>query len=135
MLLKNIHSYNEIYIACGATDLRKAVDGLANIVRQDFQMDPFGNYLFLFCNRARNRLKGLTWDKNGFCLYYKRLDGDGAKFNWPNDTEAVRDIKIPQLRLLLDGFSVDPGCMAEQRFARNATRPPKGFGTVSARDF
>jgi len=120
VLLKDIHSYNRIYIACGPTDLRKSVDGLANIVRQDFKMDPFDNYLFLFCNRARNRLKGLMWDKNGFCLYYKRLDGEGAKFRWPNDSEAVRDIKVQQLKLLIDGFSVDP---------------PKGFGEVSARDF
>ena len=94
MLLKNITDYNGIYLACGITDLRKSVDGLANIAKHDFEMDPFGNYLFLFCNRARNRLKGLTWDKNGFCLYYKRLDGEGAKFRWPNDSETARNIKI-----------------------------------------
>jgi len=120
MLLRDIHEYSGIYLACGPTDLRKSVDGLANIVRHNFQMDPFGNYIFLFCNRARNRLKGLTWDKNGFCLYYKRLDGEGARFRWLNEPESVRDIKVEQLRLLLDGFSVDP---------------PKGFGEVSARDF
>jgi len=120
MLLRDIHEYSGIFLACGVTDLRKSVDGLANIVRHDFQMDPFGNYLFLFCNRARNRLKGLMWEKNGFCLFYKRLDGEGARFRWPNDSEGARDIKISQLRLLLDGFSVDP---------------PKGFGEVSARDF
>jgi len=120
MLLKDIQGYSGIFLACGATDLRKSVDGLANIVRHDFQMDPFENYLFLFCNRARNRLKGLTWDKNGFCMYYKRLDGMGARFRWLNEPAGARDIKVEQLKLLLDGFSVDP---------------PKGFGEVSARDF
>ena len=120
MLLKDINNYSGIILAVGCTDLRKSVDGLANIVKQDFQMDPFGNYLFLFCNRARTRLKGLTWDKNGYCIYYKRLDGAGARFCWPNEPEAVRDIKVSQLRLLLEGFSVDP---------------PKGFGEVTARDF
>jgi transposase len=120
MLLNDIHSYSGIYLACGATDLRKSVDGLANIVRQDFEMDPFGNYLFLFCNRARNRLKGLSWDKNGFCLYYKRLDGLGARFRWLNDHKSVRNVDVTQLTLLLDGFSVDP---------------PKGFGEVLSRDF
>ena len=120
MLLKSINEYQGIYLACGATDLRRGVDGLANIVRQEFKMDPFGNYIILFCNRARTRLKGLTWDKTGFCLYYKRLDGEGARFRWPDAPEAVRDIKEQQLRLLLDGFSVDP---------------PKGFGEVKARDF
>ena len=79
MLLKSINEYDGIYLATGATDLRQAVDGLSNIVKQDFQMDPFGNYLFMFCNKNRNRLKVLSWDKNGFCILYKRLDGAGAR--------------------------------------------------------
>ena len=120
MLLKSISSYNAIYLFSGSTDLRKSVDGLANIIKNDFKMDPFGNYLYLFCNRARNRLKGISWDKNGFCLCYKRLDGAGAKFQWPNDPDSVRDVKISQLRMLLDGLSVDP---------------PRGFGEITARDF
>ena len=120
MLLKNISDYSGIYLACGATDFRKSVDGLANIVKHDFDMDPFGNYLFLFCNRGRNRMKALCWDRNGFCIYYKRLDGDGARFKWPKSPKAVRDIDVSQLRLLLDGYTVDP---------------PKGFGDISARDF
>lgn len=120
MLLKDIKEYDGIFIACGITDLRKSVDGLANIVKRNFQMDPFGNNIYLFCNRARNRMKGLTWDKNGFCLCYKRLDGAGARFQWPGSAESVRGVKIGQLRLLLDGLSIDP---------------PKGFGKVTARDF
>jgi transposase len=120
MLLKGIREYSGIFLAIGPTDLRKAVDGLAHIVRQDFQMDLFGNYLFLFCNRRRNRLKCLSWDKNGCWLGYKRLDGMGAKFVWPNSLEAVREISVAQLELLLSGFSVDPPC---------------GFGEVTARDF
>jgi len=120
MLLKKITDYKGIFLACGITDLRKSVDGLANIVRHDFEMDPFEDCIFLFCNRSRNRLKALHWDKNGFCLLYKRLDGTGAKFQWPESRESLRDIGIPQLKLLLDGLSVDP---------------PKGFGEVTARDF
>ena len=120
MLLKDIHDYSGIFLAIEATDLRRNVDGLAHIVKQDFQMDPFENYLFLFCNRRRNRLKCLCWDKNGFWLGYKRLDGAGAKFVWPRDPEAVRDISVAQLELLLSGVSVDP---------------PRGFGEIAARDF
>ncbi|MCL2046742.1 MAG: IS66 family insertion sequence element accessory protein TnpB [Oscillospiraceae bacterium] len=120
MLLKDIREYDRIYIACGSTDLRRAVDGLAHIVKQDFKMDPFGNCLFLFCNRSRNRIKGLSWDKNGFAMYYKRLDGAGAKFAWPGSVEAVRGISIAQLELLLGGMPVDP---------------PRGFGEITARDF
>lgn len=119
-MLKEITSYDGIYLACGVTDLRKAVDGLAVIVKQEFNMDPFGNYLFLFCNRDRNRLKCLNWDNNGFVLYYKRLDGAGARFKWPKEPADVRNITVRQLRLLMDGMSIDP---------------PKGFGEVTARDF
>ena len=120
MLMKDIREYSGIFIACGATDLRRGVDGLAHMVKQDFNLDPFGNYVFLFCNRGRNRLKGITWDKNGFCMYYKRLDGMGAKFAWPCNPEAVRNVSVAQLELLLSGMSVDP---------------PRGFGEVMARDY
>ena len=119
-MLKDISSYDGIFLACGSTDMRKAVDGLAAIVKQDFGLDPFGNSLFLFCNRGRNRLKCLNWDTNGFILYYKRLDGAGAKFLWPKGEQDTRDISAAQLRKLLDGFSIDP---------------PKGFDAVKARDF
>jgi transposase len=120
MLLKGIHEYSGIYLSCGATDLRKSVDGLSHIVKQDFQMDPFGNFLFLFCNKSRNRMKGLMWDRNGFCLCYKRLDGIGAKFVWPNSPDGAKNISLAQLKLLMGGLSIDP---------------PRGFGDVSARDF
>ena len=120
MLLKCIREYSGIYLALGATDLRKAVDGLTNIVRNDFKMNPFGNSLFLFCNRSRNRLKGLSWDRNGFCLFYKRLDGMGARFVWPRSPESVRSISVSQLEKLLGGMSVEP---------------PRGFGDITARDF
>jgi len=120
MLLKDIRAYSGIYLACGATDLRKNVDGLSQIVKRDFEMDPFGNTLFLFCNRGRNRLKGLCWDRNGFWLCYKRLDGKGARFQWPENTTATREVKVEELKLLLSGMSVDP---------------PRGFGVITARDF
>jgi len=83
-------------------------------------MDPFGNFMFLFCNKKRNRMKGLCWDKNGFCLCYKRLDGMGAKFVWPVSQDSARGISVEQLELLMSGLSVDP---------------PRGFGEVTARDF
>lgn len=120
MLMKDIREYSGIYMAVGSTDLRKSVDGLANIVRQEFKMDPFGNNLFLFCNKSRNRLKCLSWDKNGFWIGYKRLDGMGARFAWPKNRETVRGISISQLKMLLDGLSVDP---------------PRGFSEIAAYDF
>ena len=120
MLLKDIRGYAGIYLSCSTVDFRRSIDGLAHIVKQDFEMDPFGNYLFLFCNKNRTRMKGLTWDRNGFCLYYKRLDGMGAKYKWPDGQTTPRDISIEQLEKLLNGLSIDP---------------PRGFGDITARDF
>lgn len=57
-----------IYIACGYTDLRRGIDGLAAIVQQQFNLDPFTNTLFLFCGRRRDRIKALYWEGNGFVL-------------------------------------------------------------------
>jgi len=120
MILKNIRDYSGIYIAIEPVDFRKAVDGLAYVVQQDLKMDPFGNYLFLFCNFRRNKLKCITWDKNGFWMGYKRLDGAGAKFIWPRTATAARSIDEHQLKRLLTGISIDP---------------PRGFGEIHARDF
>ena len=57
MLLKDIHEYSGIYLAIGATDLRRAVYGLSHMVKQDFNMDQFGNYRLLFFNKSRTRFK------------------------------------------------------------------------------
>lgn len=59
---------DRVYIACGYTDLRRGIDGLAAIVQQQFNLDPFTNTLFLFCGRQRDRIKALYWEGNGFVL-------------------------------------------------------------------
>ena len=59
-----------IFLACGFTDMRKSVDGLAAIVQQNFQLDPFSNNLFIFCGRRHDRLKALLWRGDGFLLLY-----------------------------------------------------------------
>ena len=76
-----------MYIACGYTDLRRGIDGLAAMVQQEFSLDPFTNTLFLFCDRRRDRIKALYWEGNGFVLLYKRLER--GSFQWPrNESEA-----------------------------------------------
>lgn len=64
----------QVYLACGSTDMRKSIDGLAVLVKESFQLDPFSNALFVFCNRNRDKLKILYWENNGFWLYYRRLE-------------------------------------------------------------
>ena len=72
----------------GYTDMRKSIDGLMAIVRDTYELDPYSNSLFLFCGRRCDRIKALHFEKDGFCLYYKRLD-DG-RFQWPRDSSEVR---------------------------------------------
>lgn len=94
---------NHVYLACGHTDLRKSIDGLAVIVQESFQLDPFSPSLFVFCNRKRDKLKILHWDHNGFWLYYRRLEN--GLFQWPNDSiTQPLSISHRQLNWLLDGL-------------------------------
>ena len=62
-MLNDFTGADQVYIACGYTDLRKGIDGLARLVQQQFALDPFTNTLFLFCGRRRDRIKGLYWGK------------------------------------------------------------------------
>ena len=95
-----------VYLACGSTDLRKSIDGLAVPVSEVFKLDPFAPCLFVFCNRQRDKIKILHWEHNGFWLYYRRLER--GKFQWPADKNCT-SIKIShrELRWLLDGLKLE----------------------------
>lgn len=96
----------QVYLACGSTDLRKSIDGLAVLVKESFELDPFSPCLFVFCNRNRDKLKILHWDHNGFWLYYRRLEK--GKFQWPVDKKSeTLNISYRQFRWLLDGLPLN----------------------------
>ncbi len=90
------------FIRPGKTDLRKGVNGLSVTVQNIMQNDPFSKSLFLFCNSKRKLLKIIYWDRNGFCLWQKRLEKN--KFPWPETEEDAREIKFEELKMLLDGI-------------------------------
>ncbi len=71
-MLSDFTGAEKVYIACGYTDIRKGIDGLAAMVQQEFELDPFTNTLFLFCGRRRDRIKGLYWEGDGFIRCYPR---------------------------------------------------------------
>lgn len=98
-------SNHQVYLACGSTDLRKSIDGLAVLVKEGFNLDPFSQCLFVFCNRSRNKIKILQWDHNGFWLHYRRLER--GRFNWPTSSEKVVNISYREFRWLLDGLSLN----------------------------
>ena len=91
-----------IFVKPAAIDMRKQINGLAMIVTEAMEKDPLSGSLFLFCNRERRILKALYWDRNGFCLWQKRLERD--RFPWPASEEAAREITYEQLSMLLDGI-------------------------------
>ena len=92
----------KVFVRPGVTDFRKQINGLSMIVKEELAHDPFSGSLFLFSNRRRTHLKILYWDRNGFCLWLKRLERD--KFPWPQTEEAAREITVEQLSMLLEGI-------------------------------
>ena len=96
-----------IILATGATDFRKQITSLSSMVTMQYHMDPFADgYVFIFCNRRRNAIKVLRYDKNGFVLATKKFL-DGMKFQWPRNKDEVKEITKQQLEWLLDGLEIE----------------------------
>ncbi len=94
---------SEIYLHRDLVDFRKSINGLMIIVEQDMKLSPFNGALFVFCNKARDKLKVLYWDQTGFVLWYKRLEKD--KFKWPRKSNsAIMNLSEQQWDWLLSGF-------------------------------
>ncbi|MCR5651429.1 MAG: IS66 family insertion sequence element accessory protein TnpB [Lachnospiraceae bacterium] len=100
------NSFKKVYIACGRTDLRYGVTGLATLVKCRYHLDPYDKgTLFLFCGRRSDRLKALLWEGDGFLLMSKYLcDGH---FQWPRDPAELKSLTYEQYRLLMEGFAID----------------------------
>jgi transposase len=94
----------KVFIALGSTDMRKSMDGLSILVSEKFNLDPFSGHLFVFSNRKQNIVKILYWDRNGFCLWHKRLEKD--YFQWPDSKEQVLTIGSQELAWLMNGLSI-----------------------------
>ena len=92
----------KIYIQPGHTDMRKQINGLAVLVDEVLKKDPLNGSLYMFCNKSRRRLKILYWDRNGFCLWLKRLEQD--RFPWPKNRDEVLEITEKEFFMLLDGI-------------------------------
>jgi len=83
--------------------MRKQINGLAVAVEKLMELSPFESGLYLFCNAERRILKALYWDRNGFCLWMKRLEKH--RFPWPKDAQEARtEITVERLQMLLEGI-------------------------------
>jgi transposase len=92
----------QIYVKPGVTDMRKQVNGLSMLAEQEMELNPGSGSLFLFCSRDRKLMKCIWWDRNGFCLWQKRLEK--GKHPWFNSEQQAGEITEAQLKMLLDGI-------------------------------
>jgi len=104
-MLGDLSKCENIYIACGYTDMRKGIDGLAATVQEVFGLDPLSNSVFLFCGKRPTKMKALYWEGDGFLLLYKRLE-DG-RFQWPRRTQEARNISREQMDWLMSGLKME----------------------------
>ena len=94
-----------VYLCREPVDFRKAINGLSILVAEELALDPFSAQLFAFCNRRRDQVKLLAWERNGFVLWQKRLEKD--RFRWPRDEgDEVVEVTGRELNWLLDGIDV-----------------------------
>ena len=111
----NITKETQIYLACGATDMRKSINGLCAIVQGVFELNPSEEACFVFCNRQRNRLKILTWAENGFWIHFNRLEN--GHFKWPQSGESQTLIlNHEELNLLIKSPGVEQKIKRKQLF-------------------
>ena len=112
VMLRPDRSIERVYLYRSPIDMRKqmmlrnpwrGMDGLSLLVKHAMQLDPLSGALFVFINRSRNKLKLLLWERNGFIVWYKRLEQD--RFAWPRHMDqSVLTLSGEQLNWLLDGY-------------------------------
>ncbi len=100
--MMNLPAKVRVFLAPGSTDMRKAINSLSILVEDTLRLDPFSGHLFVFCNRGRTILKVLYWDRNGFCLWQKRLEKH--RFKWPENIEQTMETGARELSFMLEGL-------------------------------
>ena len=94
-----------VHLCRDAVDFRKAINGLSIVVAEELDLDPFSAHVFGFCNRRRDQVKLLYWERNGFVLWQKRLEKD--RFPWPREErDAILVVTGRRFNWLLDGIDV-----------------------------
>src|SRR5436305_5586329 len=95
-------SSTKVWLAAGATDMRKGFDGLAMAVQTTLQRDPFSGHVFVFHGRRGDLIKVLWWSGDGLCLFAKRLER--GRFVWPRTEAGTAYLTAAQLSMLLEGI-------------------------------
>jgi transposase len=103
--MKSIFEFEKLFIHREPVDMRKNINGLSVIVSEEMKLDLKTKSLFIFCNKPRNRMKILYFDRSGFALWLKKLED--SRFPWPKQFEEdVILIEHKNLELMLEGINV-----------------------------
>ena len=115
-----------IFLAAESTDMRKGFDSLAYLVESSMALDPVSGHLFVFRSRRGDRIKILWWDRDGYCLWYKRLEKGSFRFPAATTTNGSKgvEVKASDLMMILDG--IDLGSVRRQRrYSRETVENPR----------
>ena len=115
-----------IFLGSGPTDMRKGFDSLAQLVESSMALDPLSGHLFVFRSRRGDRIKILYWDRDGYAMWYKRLEKGSFRFPAAPATPEAKgvEVKAADLMMLLDG--VDLGSVRRQRrYSRETVENPR----------
>ena len=102
-----------IYLCLEPADMRRSFDGLAAMTETIIGQNPLSGHLFVFCNKRRDRVKILVWDRTGYCLWYKRLER--GVFHFPSGEGGSAEIPLSELTLILEGIEL-VGARRRKRF-------------------
>lgn len=101
----SISSSQRYFVYSSLTDMRKGFDSLSGLVRSEFKMNPLSGDVFIFLSRTKNKIKLLQWQRDGFAIYYKRLEK--GTFELPKNTsENVMLISSQKLMLIMEGIKL-----------------------------
>ena len=107
-MIGDISRADRIFIICGYTDMRKSIDGLCAIVKDQLRIEPENTRsLYLFCGKRNDRIKALIHESDGFVLLYKRLDFNVGKYRWPRNKQEVKTITWQQFDWLMSGLDIE----------------------------
>ena len=93
-----------VYLCVEPVDFRRQINGLATLVQDTLEMNPFSTQLFCFTNRRRNQCRVLYWERSGFVMWQKRLEKE--RFAWPKRSDTVVELSGVELNMLLDGYDI-----------------------------
>ncbi|MGI9511405.1 MAG: IS66 family insertion sequence element accessory protein TnpB, partial [Anderseniella sp.] len=104
-MMRPSNDLDAVWLTRDPVDFRKGINGLSVLVEEQLMRDPFCGQLFVFVNKARDKIKILYWERAGFCMWQKRLEKE--RFKWPEHLDGdVMTLDGQQLNWLLDGYDL-----------------------------